>query len=93
MVDEKPLIFYHFSGLKKISKGVYDPQWDEHGVKRNQVLLEKIYRPYIRALKRQEDRYKMFFGTHSIRYKKNKEESPSKLKILRRILRGQYLLA
>jgi glycosyltransferase involved in cell wall biosynthesis len=93
LVDGEPLVFYHFSGLKKISHGVYDPQWEQYGVLRNDVLLQRIYHPYLQALRRQEKRHKIRFGTRPVRYKQTTVAPSGKLKILRRVLRGQYLFA
>ena len=50
MVDEQPLIFFHFHGLKKISKCLYDPGWIDYGVNSSMVLRRRIYSPYLRML-------------------------------------------
>lgn len=50
MVDETPLIFFHFHGLKQITAWVYDPNWTQSGVTSFTVLRKKIYNPYLRTL-------------------------------------------
>lgn len=92
LVDDKPLIFYHFSGLKKISDRVYDPQWGEYNVQLKDILIKKIYYPYLQVLRRIEKNHKIRFKIKPVRYEQARRSSFSKLKILRRILRRQYLL-
>ena len=50
LVDEEPLIFFHFHGLKQINRWLYDPNWTGYGVTPSTVLRKKIYNPYIRTL-------------------------------------------
>jgi glycosyltransferase involved in cell wall biosynthesis len=92
-VNDSPLIFYHFSGLKKIRNGVYDPQWDQYGVRPNDVLRNHIYRPYLTALRRQERRLGIHMETHSVRYGQAIRSQIGKFKTIRRVMRGQYLLS
>jgi len=50
MVDEEPLIFFHFHGLKKIRDWLYNPSWGEYGINTSNVLRRTIYSPYLRSL-------------------------------------------
>ena len=50
MVDEQPLIFFHFHGLKKIAWWLYNPHWSLYGTKPSMVLRRRIYAPYLRTL-------------------------------------------
>ena len=93
LADGKPLIFYHFSGLRKIQSRIYDPQWQEYGVRANDVLRNKIYRPYLQALRRQENRLGARLSNTSVRYEQNPRHVIGKLKIIRRVFYGRYLLA
>ena len=49
-VDEQPLIFFHFHGLKQIKSWLYDPNLTKYKVKPFKVLLRRVYAPYIRIL-------------------------------------------
>ncbi len=50
MVDEQPLIFFHFHGLKKLTGWLYNPGWSHYGVVPSRILREFIYEPYIQEL-------------------------------------------
>jgi len=50
LVDDAPLIFFHFHFLKRIGSWLYDPGWTAYHVVPSAVLREKIYLPYLRTL-------------------------------------------
>lgn len=50
MVDEDPLIFFHFHRLKQINQWLYDPDLMLYGVSLSVVLRNNIYNSYIRTL-------------------------------------------
>lgn len=49
-VDEQPLVFFHFQGLRRIRRWLYDPHTLDFGLILGRALKEIIYRPYIRTL-------------------------------------------
>lgn len=51
-VDGKPLIFYHFHGLKRVWGPIHDTGLAIEGLKASAVIRERIYRPYLAALAR-----------------------------------------
>lgn len=50
MVDDQPLIFFHFHGLKRISQWLYYPSWGGYKIKSSKILRNRIYLPYIQEL-------------------------------------------
>ena len=54
-VDNDPVIFYHFQGLRKIAPGVIDPVRRQRDKLRVSWLMEiKLFRPYLRQLQQEE---------------------------------------
>jgi hypothetical protein len=49
-VDDQPLIFFHFHGLIRIHRWVYNPLWKESQIKPTIVLRRRIYAPYLQTL-------------------------------------------
>jgi hypothetical protein len=49
-IDEAPLLFYHFHGLKVIQGSWYDMGLWQYGVRASAVVRRHIYRPYLKAL-------------------------------------------
>ncbi len=49
-VDDDPLIFFHFHGLKRIHDRFYDPGLSDYNVKPTKFLLKKIFAPYMAAI-------------------------------------------
>lgn len=49
-VDEDPLIFFHFHGLKQVKIWLWEPSFREYNVNPPRVVRRKIYVPYIREL-------------------------------------------
>lgn len=49
-VDGRPLVFYHFQGVKAIRPGLWDVGLDRYAVT-DRVLRGRLYRPYIRELR------------------------------------------
>ena len=51
MVDDEPLIFFHFHRLTRITPWLYDPDWTTYRVAPSTVLRRNIYLPYLRTLR------------------------------------------
>jgi hypothetical protein len=50
LVDEQPLIFFHFHDLKRIGNWLYWPNFERYKVNGSWTIVNRIYRPYIREL-------------------------------------------
>jgi hypothetical protein len=52
-VDSDPLVFYHFQGLRAITRWLYDPAWRRYGlwIRPNATARRRIYVPYVRELR------------------------------------------
>ena len=50
-VDEQPLVFYHFHGLRHIRRNLYDTNLASYHVRPGPELLRGIYDPYIQTLR------------------------------------------
>jgi hypothetical protein len=49
-VDGQPLLFYHFHGFRQLNHWLFDHSLDEYGVIPSDLVLHRIYMPYIREL-------------------------------------------
>lgn len=49
-VDELPIIFYHYHGLKQIAPGVVDPALAHYGVQLSPLMKSRLFLPYIAKL-------------------------------------------
>lgn len=54
VVDGEPLVFFHFHGLKRMGRWLFDSGFNGYQVSMNNATKEKIYRPYVRLLHRYE---------------------------------------
>lgn len=50
MVDDEPLILYHFHGLKQKTHTLFDPRLYEYEVALSPILRNYVYAPYVRRL-------------------------------------------
>jgi hypothetical protein len=54
LADDQPVVFFHFHGLRQISRKLYSANFANFLYKPNEVVIRQIYCPYIRALAREE---------------------------------------
>ena len=90
MADKKPLCFYHFSGLKRIEKNVYDTGLAERKIKIDNVLFKNIFLPYCKILNKKKSYMTKIQNLSNIRYK-SRNKQMSKVLILKRVLQRKYI--
>jgi hypothetical protein len=50
LIDEQPLVFYHFEGIRQLTGSLFNIGLSGYNVRRNSIITESIYRPYISHL-------------------------------------------
>lgn len=60
-VDNDPLLFYHFAGLKQIQSNKFITHLSSYYVKLQGVVLEKIYIPYLKDIVKLKSKKKIEF--------------------------------
>jgi hypothetical protein len=51
-VDEQPILFYHFQGLRNAAPGIVDPGVAQYGLRLSWIMERKLYRPYLNELEK-----------------------------------------
>jgi len=105
LVDDQPLIFFHFHRLKQIERWLYDPRLGDYKTKASVVVRRSIYAPYIRTLAETERHVPSSIHDAALRKSirepiadsDRNDKVVSKLKrplrLLRGVLRHDYLLS
>jgi hypothetical protein len=50
LVDEQPLIFFHFHGLKRMRSWLFDLNFSGYQATPSRTVIQRIFAPYLRAL-------------------------------------------
>ena len=90
-VDEQPLIFFHFHGLKKVNTWLYGHNLAVYGVKRSRTVLRSIYAPYFASLLNVSQDLLPFLQASvdsSVRYQTRESAPSQQISPLRRIVRS-----
>jgi hypothetical protein len=91
-VDEQPLIFFHFHGLKKLNAWLYNHNLAGYSVRISSSVLRSIYAPYIATLLNVSQELLPYFKQASrdsnIRYSTMESASSDQMPLLRRIARN-----
>jgi hypothetical protein len=91
-VDSDPLVFYHFQGLRAVTRWLYDPAWRRYGrwMQPNSTIRHRIYVPYVRELRAAERRIREVGGVPATRDSVRAEEDG--VRVLARMLRRRRFL-
>lgn len=67
MVDDQPLILYHFHGLKRLNERIYNLGFSEYKERADHITKNHIYKEYIKWLKYASLEVSSFRGSQRIR--------------------------
>ena len=97
LVDEQPLIFFHFHDCKQVFSWLYDSRLATNSTSLSWPVRRFIYRPYLQALREVEEQDLLRFRTEqaknqhsSVRYVE--PEKPRMIDVLKGLAKRQYLL-
>ncbi|HUP59020.1 MAG TPA: hypothetical protein VNA69_01225 [Thermoanaerobaculia bacterium] len=69
LVDDAPLLFYHFHGLRRWSASLWQLGFVRYGARPPRVLIDRVYLPYIAALQRWDARLEHMTTLPPLRYR------------------------
>ncbi len=70
-LEQKPVMFYHFQGIREVAAGWFDPGLRPYRVRLTQELKDGVYLPYLRRLSDVQARLRRWHGIEpSLGYKR-----------------------
>lgn len=87
MVDNQPLIFYHFHGFRKINRWFFDTEMRTYKARLGNTAACYIYRPYLNVLERQTIRASTYNDNETITVEQIRTNSPAKKSLIYKIKR------
>ena len=87
LVDEQPLIFFHFHAFQRVAGWIYDTQLAKYRVIPSKVVVQEIYSPYIREVMLQAARL-----GYSKPLQNKRKKSDGLFRGFARLLKRQYLI-
>jgi hypothetical protein len=61
-IDGRPLLFYHFQGIRELEPGLFEPGLEQYGATLRPALRDLVYRPYLEQLLAEQSCLKRRFG-------------------------------
>jgi hypothetical protein len=71
MVKDKPLIYYHFQGLRLLNKYVIIPSFYGYNTKNTLTVEKYLYLPYIKSLQKTQEQFSNIRNAINLRFGKN----------------------
>lgn len=91
-VDGRPLVFYHFQGVRQIGPGLWDIRVDRYGTI-NRRLRARLYGGYVRELQSAAALVRSRTREDPQRARSLREPGPTARQMLERFRRGQVIVA
>jgi hypothetical protein len=97
LIDDEPLIFFHFHRFRRVAPFVYDTNLARYGVRTSSIIRRGIFRPYVRTISNITNLMKDLFPRKPLGLGMRKEETNfvAKLKYslrsYRRALQGDFI--
>jgi hypothetical protein len=66
LVDDQPLLFYHFQGFRRAAPGVVDPGVRQYGLRVSRFMERRLFRPYIQELIKARAHISRLFGRDTV---------------------------
>jgi hypothetical protein len=99
LVDEQPLIFFHFHDCKQVYSWLYDSKLAPNNTALSWPVRRFIYKPYLQMLQQIDDQYLARFRSGraqraSIRYVENGKQGTVSImtNVLKGLAKRQYIL-
>lgn len=97
LVDKVNIVFYHFHGLRKVGKFIFDSGLSNYGVVLSNGLRDIIYKPYLMALRDAEQQFPGFQIRALVRHPEENRQwlsssSHSLLRIAKRLIFMSYIV-
>jgi hypothetical protein len=67
LIDDDPLLLFHFHGLKQVVRTVYDPSFAMYQVRPSRTVVQRIYGPYLQSLSKAMLTVERFMPDNAIR--------------------------
>ncbi len=88
LVDDQPLIFFHFHAFKQLAGWIYDTQLANYNVIPSKIVIRSIFAPYVREVVSRSKQFQSLGSAPLSSVRKN----PSSLLAFWRFLTRQYLI-
>jgi len=64
LIDGQPIILYHFHGVKRINRWLYDTNVIEYEIRLPEIVKQRLYTPYLMELNQVNHHLEKYFGNN-----------------------------